>query len=171
MAIVYISIGSNIEPKESNLNKGCQALAAQELITLVDWSSLYQTKAITTTPQPDFYNAAVKIETALLPHALLRVLLKIEHDSGRIRVVPNSPRPLDLDILLYEQQVIHDRLLQIPHPRMTSRAFVLVPLAEIAAEVTHPLINRSISSLLTEQVSEGVHLLAEGKNWLHIKEF
>jgi len=113
-------------------------------------SSLYETAAWGLEDQPDFLNQVLLVETAQKPRELLETLLDIEQELGRIRQQKNGPRTIDLDILLYNDDVIHEPGLQIPHPRMASRRFVLAPLAEIAGELIHPITSKTIRQMLDE---------------------
>ena len=130
----YLGLGANIGDRRSNLRaavtmlreRGCELTAA---------SSLYLTKPVGITDQPDFLNAVIRVKTALDPHDLLATCLKIEQELGRERTTRWGPRVIDIDILLYEGAAIDDNELVIPHPRILDRAFVLVPLAEIAPDV------------------------------------
>ena len=108
------------------------------LTRLLTRSSLYRSAPVGYADQPDFINAVAIIDTALAPHALLDAILEIERVNGRIREFPNAPRTLDLDIVLYGDCVVHDPGLTIPHARMLERAFVMVPLAEVAPDMTVP---------------------------------
>ena len=110
-----------------------QDVGALPQTQLLHQSSLYRTAPVDSTG-PDYINAVVEISTRLAPHALLAQLQALEHSAGRVRPYRNAPRTLDLDILLYGDQVLNTATLQVPHPRMMQRAFVLVPLAEIARQ-------------------------------------
>lgn len=133
-----IALGANIGGPVRRIEAGFAALAALPDTRLAARSSLYRSAAVGYTDQPDFINAVAVIETALVPHALLAALLDIERAQGRVRDFANAPRTLDLDILLYGDVVMHEPGLTIPHARMLERAFVLVPLAEVAPEAFVP---------------------------------
>ncbi len=135
---VFVALGSNLEDPVAQVRAGLRALAALPDTRLVAASSLYRNPPAGYHDQPDFVNAVAQIETDLAPRDLLNALLAIERRHGRSRDFPNAPRTLDLDILIYGQQVVHETGLTIPHPRMLERAFVLVPLAEIAPAVVVP---------------------------------
>ena len=134
----FIGLGSNLDDPPAQIRRALQALAAMPETRLVRWSSLYRNPPAGYLDQPEFVNAVAEIETRLAPHDLLEQLLAIERAHGRVRDVPNGPRTLDLDILLYGEQTVHEPELTIPHPRMLERAFVLVPLAEIAPDAVVP---------------------------------
>ena len=130
-------------------------------------SSLYETDAVTPDDSegPSYYNAACRIETDLEPHALLSVLLAAERRLGRARTTPRwAPRPIDLDMLLYGNDVIETDKLTVPHARLAERPFVLVPLAEIAAEVVHPVLGRTVADLAQDAGNAGVRRIA-GAGW------
>jgi len=146
MNIVYISAGSNIGNREANLDFGARRLG--ERGKLIRMSSVFETEPVGYADQPWFLNQVFELETALTPHELLVWCNEIERDGGRVRTFPNAPRTLDLDILLYGDQVISDPDLIIPHPRMTERRFVLEPLAEIAPDLQHPVEKMTIRELL-----------------------
>ena len=128
----YVALGANLENPASQVTAGLAALAALPRTRLVAQSSLYRTAPVGYADQPDFINAVAQVETALSPRELLDALLAIEASHGRARKFPNAPRTLDLDVLLYDGLEVREDGLTIPHPRMHERAFVLVPLAEIA---------------------------------------
>jgi 2-amino-4-hydroxy-6-hydroxymethyldihydropteridine diphosphokinase len=135
---VYVAIGANLKRPEEQVRAGFEELAMLPETRLAAVSSLYRSAAVGYLDQPDFVNAVAGIETALAPRALLDVLLEIERRYGRVREFPNAPRTLDLDIVLYGEAQVNERGLSIPHPRLHERAFVLVPLAEIAPEALVP---------------------------------
>ncbi len=119
-------------------------------ILVVRQSSLYATEPVDAPAQQWFLNAVAQAETTLMPRQLLRALGKIEHAMGRRRGVVQGPRTLDLDILFYGSSVIRTKELQIPHPRLPVRRFVLVPLAELALALRHPALHKSVAELLAE---------------------
>jgi 2-amino-4-hydroxy-6-hydroxymethyldihydropteridine diphosphokinase len=146
MATAYIALGANLGDRTETLRQAVQRLTTLGRITAV--SSLYETEPVGYLEQPSFLNAVVAIETALAPNDLLAELLDVERDLGRTRTFPNAPRTLDLDLLLVDDTVLATNELTLPHPRLQERAFVLIPLVEIAPEVTHPILRRSTSDLL-----------------------
>ncbi len=131
MATARIGIGSNVGDAAANVQTAFERLA--ELGTVTARSSLYRTKAWGVTEQPDFFNAAALLETALAPHDLLRELKRIEAEMGRITTFHWGPREIDLDILAYDELVLDEAQLTIPHARLRERAFALAPLSEIDA--------------------------------------
>ncbi len=135
---VFIGLGSNLENPQQQVEQAMAALDTLPESRLLQGSSLYASAPVGYADQPDFVNAAALIETALSADALLQALLELEQEFGRVRTFLNAPRTLDLDILLYDDQVIARPSLQVPHPRMHERAFVLMPLAEIDPELLIP---------------------------------
>lgn len=119
-------------------------------IQVLRQSSFYLTQPVGAPGQAWFLNAVVEAETSLLPLQLLHALLQIERDLGRRRITPHGPRTIDLDILFYGSSVIRSRELEVPHPRLTERRFVLVPLVQMAPELRHPALHKSIAQLLAE---------------------
>ena len=142
--IAYIGLGSNLEDPRSQLQRALVDLAGLPDTRLVARSSLYRSAPLGSpdqpdlSNQPDFVNAVAKIETALVPQALLHALLNVEHQHGRKRTFRNAPRTLDMDVLLYDDMQLHEHGLTIPHPQMHLRAFVLQPLLEIAPDIGIP---------------------------------
>lgn len=136
--IACVALGANIGEPVHRIAAGFAALAALPGTRLVARSSLYRSAPVGYADQPDFINAVAVIETTLTPQDLLEALLAIERAQGRVRDFPNAPRTLDLDIVLYGDLVLHEPGLTIPHARMLDRAFVMVPLAEIAPDAVVP---------------------------------
>lgn len=149
MKKIYISLGSNVGDREKNLAAAIEALAARD-IHITRRSSIYSTEPVDFADQGWFLNCVVEAETELMPKQLLHSLQEIERSMGRRRLVRRGPRVVDLDILLFGSSVIEAPDLEVPHPRMTERRFVLVPLAEIAPEARHPITNKTIVELLAE---------------------
>ena len=138
MPLAYIALGANLDDPLGQLRAALDAVAALPASRMLRTSSFYRTAPVGAPGQPDYLNAVAALETGLAPDDLLAALLEIEHDFGRRREYRNAPRTLDLDLLLYDDAVIDRPHLQIPHPRLHLRAFVLVPLAEIAPELRLP---------------------------------
>ena len=160
MEAAYIALGSNLEEPQRRLRAGFEALARLPETQLAAQSSLYRSAPVGYVNQPDFVNAVAAIRTALAPRALLDALLAIEREHGRVREFANAPRTLDLDIVLYGERVIDEPGLSVPHPRMHERAFVVVPLAEIAPDTIVPGHGR-VRELLAGVDVKSVHVLRE----------
>lgn len=144
--IVYLSLGSNLGNRQANLRKAIGRL--MELGEVVEVSSLYQTEPVEVTDQPWFLNCAVAMKTGLVPHELLAGILSIEGAMGRERTRSKGPRLIDIDILLFGGATINTPRLTVPHPAMANRRFVLEPLAEIAPQLRHPRLNKTVRELL-----------------------
>lgn len=141
----YLSLGSNIGDRAANMREAVRRLGEVGEVTAV--SNFYETEPVDYLDQPWFLNAALVLRTELSAHDLLRNMLAIELAMGRERTVPKGPRSIDLDLLLFGDQIIHEPGLHVPHPAMHLRQFVLEPLAEIAPEVLHPVFHLTISQL------------------------
>lgn len=131
MSVSYISIGSNLGDRMGNLMKAMTLLSSHASITVSSVSSIYETDPVGYRNQDDFLNMVCRIETDLTAHALLSYLQMIEQILHRERTIRFGPRTIDLDILTYDDLVIHSDILTLPHPRMAERSFVLIPLSEI----------------------------------------
>jgi 2-amino-4-hydroxy-6-hydroxymethyldihydropteridine diphosphokinase len=136
--VAFIGLGSNLERPFRQISRALASLHAVKEVNVVVASSFYETAPVGKLDQPNFINAVVQIETTLSPTVLLAQMLKIEAKHARVRITKNGPRTLDLDLLLYNGVAMHAESLTVPHPRMHTRAFVLVPLVEIAPSVVIP---------------------------------
>ncbi len=158
-AIAYVALGANLENPAAQIRRAMQELEQVADTRVTAWSSIYRTAPVGFLDQPDFVNAVARLETRLSPRPLLEALLAIENFHGRRRALPNAPRTLDLDLLLYGGLVIDEPGLQVPHPRLHQRGFVLVPLAEIAADAMVPGRGR-VGELLKLVDQGGVEVLS-----------
>ena len=149
MATVYLSLGSNKGDRAQYIARAIEALGANG-IKVMRQSSLYETEPVETVSRSWFLNCVAEVEAELLPTQLMHTLLDIERSLGRRRRVPRGPRFIDIDILFYEDRLVSTEQLEIPHPRLTERRFVLVPFAEIAPGARHPVFKKTVAELLAE---------------------
>jgi 2-amino-4-hydroxy-6-hydroxymethyldihydropteridine diphosphokinase len=143
----FLSLGSNLGDRKKNLEKAAEMLS-EEGIHIISASSVYITEPVGIVTEFWFYNQVLEVETSVVPEELLIQIKRIEEQMGRVHVGCLSSRSIDIDILLAGKKTVSTKNLQIPHPRMAERNFVLCPLAEIAPEVKHPVLNEKIESLL-----------------------
>ena len=161
MAVAYLSLGSNVGNRMANLRRAIACL--KDLGEVKATSSFYETEPVEFTEQEWFINCVVKLETKRPPRELMAAILAIEQKMGRHRNLPKGPRNIDLDIVLYEKQVIDEPGLRIPHPAMQERRFVLAPLVEIAPDAIHPVFMRPASDLLASLGEAGGAVKALGR--------
>ncbi len=162
MHLAYIGFGSNIGDRFSYIQSAITALSEIEGITLQEISSLYETAPVGNEAQDDFLNGVVSIRTPHSPHNLLYMLKQIEISVGREHRIRWGPREIDMDILIYDDLCVETPNLTIPHPDMHLRRFVLVPLAEIAPDLVHPVFNESIQTLLAHLEDDRSVVKTEG---------
>ncbi|MEN8446319.1 MAG: 2-amino-4-hydroxy-6-hydroxymethyldihydropteridine diphosphokinase [Cyanobacteria bacterium J06555_13] len=154
-----IALGGNLGNSQKILTEAIAVINCDRSIRVLKRSHFYKTAPIGP-PQPDYLNACILIETVLTPRSLLQHLLAIENQFGRVRQVRWGARSLDLDLLLYGDQVVDAPGLTIPHPRLHERAFVLVPLRDVSPHWPHPIFRKTVSQLLDQLTVSGVERLA-----------
>jgi 2-amino-4-hydroxy-6-hydroxymethyldihydropteridine diphosphokinase len=149
MGTAYLLIGGNMGNRKENLLQAV-TLIAEQCGTIVKTSSIYETEAWGITDQASFFNQAIIISTSFSAKQLIRKILNIEKQMGRVRKEKMGPRIIDIDILLFENEIHDLRFLKIPHPEMQNRRFVLTPLVELEPDLVHPILKKTIAQLLEE---------------------
>lgn len=144
----YVGLGANLGDRERTLRAAVETLDGRDDVRVTDVSELRETEPVGGPPQGLFLNGAVRLRTTLGPGELLTVLQAVENAFGRTRTVRWGPRTLDLDLLLYEDRVVRTPSLEVPHPRMHRRRFVLEPLCDLCPELEHPVLGKSVRELL-----------------------
>ena len=152
---IFLSLGSNLGDRKANLQNARRAL--ERLGRIISLSPTYQTDAWGKTDQPAFYNQVIEMSSNHEPHEFLSGTLTIERDLGRVRDEKWGPRVIDIDILFFADCILNDRNLTLPHPGIALRKFVLVPLADIAPEFIHPVLQKNVVTLLKE-CSDGLNV-------------
>jgi 2-amino-4-hydroxy-6-hydroxymethyldihydropteridine diphosphokinase len=164
--LVYLALGANLGDRQGNLRRAIQSIG--KFASVEEISSLYETTPVGYLDQPDFLNMAIQVTTPLEPIPLIRSLKQIEKQLGREPGFRNAPRPIDIDILFYDDLVLDSEKLSIPHPRMSERAFVLAPLAEIAPQAVHPVLGQTVTELLASLDQSGVKKLPPSNSILPV---
>ena len=153
--LVYLAIGTNLGDRRANLEAAVRLLRPE--VEVIAWSRLYETEPAYVLEQPNFLNMAIKAQTELAPLELLAYLKRLEQEVGREKTIHYGPREIDLDIIFYDDLVLSSPDLQIPHPRLAERAFVLRPMADIGAEISHPILQQTIADLVDDlPVDDGI---------------
>ncbi len=157
MPSIFLGVGSNIEPREENIARAI-SLLKEKGFKIVKSSPIYQTEPVGYESQPKFLNLVLYVKGETSPKSCLDTLKEIEREVGRRPTFPNGPRVIDLDILFYDDLVIDKPRLKIPHPKLHKRAFVLLPLSQIAPNLIHPVFKKSIRELLRGIDTKGVEV-------------
>jgi 2-amino-4-hydroxy-6-hydroxymethyldihydropteridine diphosphokinase len=155
MKFAYLALGSNLGDRSRNLRRAIEKLAAPDL-HIIRESSVYETEPHGLRDQPWFLNQVIEIATTLFPRQLLSRVKRLEREMGRVPTVRNGPRLIDIDILLYADATVRAADLEIPHPRLAERRFVLEPLAELVPELRHPRTSRTVSEMLADVRNQAI---------------
>jgi 2-amino-4-hydroxy-6-hydroxymethyldihydropteridine diphosphokinase len=147
LKLIYLSLGSNLGDRAANLERAIETLP-EIGVRVLRRSSIYETEPVDFLAQSWFLNCVVEAETSLAPRRLLEELQAIERKLGSKKLIPRGPRIIDLDVLFHDAAVIHEAGMEIPHPRLAERRFVLVPLVELAPELRHPVLCQTAAELL-----------------------
>ncbi len=166
MSKAYIALGSNIAPRRFFINSAAKKIAREKEIILKRRSSIYDTYPVGGPPQERFLNSVVEIETSLSPSKLLLRLLRIEKSLGRIRLGKNRPRTIDLDILLYDNSIIRDNNIIVPHPRMHKRDFIMFGMNEISPTAIHPVLNMTVGDIHNRREMKIIRNPKEAYNYI-----
>jgi 2-amino-4-hydroxy-6-hydroxymethyldihydropteridine diphosphokinase len=158
---VYLSLGSYLGDRQRHLKLALAALEESGL-RLIRASPIYETEPVENTRQDSFLNLVAEIETRIFPDQLLKRTMRIEASLGRSRTIPKGPRTIDIDILLFGSSIIRTPALEIPHPRMAARRFVLAPLADLAPSLCHPVTCKTIAEMLAEAPPQKVERFEGG---------
>lgn len=165
-SVAFIALGANLGDRRATFERAVGLLTEPPRIVVQSCSALYETAAVGgPANQPPYLNAVLSISTHLSPHELLAALLRTEDACGRQRAERHGPRTLDLDLLLYDDLVLADPVLELPHPRLHLRRFVLKPLCDIAPKLLHPRLGRSFHSLLSSLDDDDMVRLRAGSPW------
>jgi len=143
----YLGLGSNVGGRENNLRRAVEAIAAPDL-RIARLSPVYETEPVEFTEQGWFLNQVIEIDTELFPMQLLTRLTRVERRLGRVRTIPKGPRIIDIDILFFGRAVVRTAKLEIPHPAIAARRFVLAPLADLAPDLRHPVTRKTVREML-----------------------
>ena len=145
----YLLLGSNMGNSQQQINTATQ-LIEKKIGKIIRQSALYKTAAWGNTNQPDFLNQVIIVETTFAAAETLGAILLIEKKMGRIRTIKNAPRIIDIDILFFNKEIIHQKNLSVPHPEITNRRFVLIPLNELVPALLHPVLKKTMHQLLID---------------------